>query len=54
MYINHYKDDEGVEHIDIQQIGTGGFKGSPEFRTLTWENHAIDDPLYGPVGQWTI
>ena len=51
LYIDHYNDDTGVEHVDIQQTGTGGFKGGPENRTLTWENHAVEDPLYGPVGK---
>ena len=34
LYVKHYKDDNGVEHIDIEQIGTGGFKGNYEERQL--------------------
>jgi hypothetical protein len=34
--IKHYKDDEGVEHIDIEQTLTGGITASPEYRTLDW------------------
>jgi len=49
LYVKHYKDSEGVEHIDIEQIGTGGFKGNHEERSLTWTMHPIDDPVFGPV-----
>ena len=28
LYVKHYTDDEGKEHIDIKQIGTGGIGGS--------------------------
>ena len=34
LYVKHYKDDDGVEHIDIEQIGTGGFKGNFEPRQI--------------------
>lgn len=51
LYVKHYNDDEGTEHIDIDQIGTGGFKGNREERTLTWTERAVDDPVFGPVGE---
>ena len=34
LYVKHYKDDDGVEHIDVEQIGTGGFKGNFEPRQI--------------------
>jgi hypothetical protein len=34
LYVKHYKDDEGVEHIDIDQALTGGIGGSTELRSL--------------------
>lgn len=34
--INQYRDDNGVEHIDIEQTATGGIKGTTENRTLDW------------------
>ncbi|THH06945.1 hypothetical protein EW145_g3726 [Phellinidium pouzarii] len=49
LYVKHYKDDEGIEHIDITQIGTGGFGGNREERILTWQVRSVDDPVFGPV-----
>lgn len=34
--IKQYRDDDGVEHIDIDQTATGGIKGTTENRTLDW------------------
>lgn len=51
LYVKQYKDDAGNEHIDIQQMGSGGFKGNFEARTLDWEEHHVEDPFFGPVGQ---
>lgn len=34
--IKQYRDDDGVEHIDIVQTLTGGIKGTTENRTLDW------------------
>lgn len=51
LHVKHYKDDAGKEHIDIQQVGTGGFKGNFEPRTLDYEDYPIDDPFYGHVGE---
>lgn len=50
LYIKHYKDDDGVEHIDIRQVGTGGFEGNKEDRMLDWTDRATEDPVFGPVG----
>lgn len=54
LYVKHYKDDEGVEHIDIEQIGSGGFKGNNEKRALDWVSRENDDPVFGPVGMFTL
>lgn len=48
LYVKHYKDDEG-EHIDIEQIGTGGFKGNYEQRILDWSDRATSDRVFGDV-----
>lgn len=52
LYVKHYKDEGGVEHINIRQIGTGGFEGNTEDRTLDWTDHATEDPVFGPVGEF--
>ncbi|KAL5495371.1 hypothetical protein ACEPAI_834 [Sanghuangporus weigelae] len=49
LYVKHYKDDDGVEHIDIRQIGSGGFEGNTERRILDWTSRNIDDSLFGPI-----
>jgi len=49
LYIKHYKDNEGVEHIDIDQVGTGGFSGNREERTLDWSDRDVSDRVFGPV-----
>jgi len=49
LYIKHYKDDEGAEHIDIEQTVTGGLTGPPEYRTLNWTSHKMDHSLFGAI-----
>ncbi|KAG6832286.1 hypothetical protein H0H92_003519 [Tricholoma furcatifolium] len=49
LKIKHYKDSEGVEHVDIDQTLTGGFPGTTEKRTLTWTERKHEDHLFGPV-----
>ena len=51
LYVKHYKDDKG-EHIDIEQIGTGGFKGNYEQRILDWSDRATSDRVFGDVGKY--
>jgi len=48
LYVKHYKDDEGTEHIDIDQRGTGGI-GSTELRTLNWEPRPVEDRIFGAI-----
>ena len=47
LHINHYKDSQGVEHIDIEQTLTGGITASPELRTLDWTPRKVDHSLFG-------
>jgi hypothetical protein len=48
LYIRHYKDDGGIEHIDIDQTLTG-IPGTSEYRTLDWTLREHEDYLFGPV-----
>ena len=47
LHIKQYKDDEGVEHIDIEQTVTGGITASPEKRTLDWTPRKSEHSLFG-------
>ena len=47
LYIKHYKDEEGVEHIDTKRIITGGITASPEKKTLDWTWRNGDNNLFG-------
>ncbi|KAF5375135.1 hypothetical protein D9758_000419 [Tetrapyrgos nigripes] len=49
LRVNHYKDDNGVDHIDIDQTMTGGIPGNSERRTLDWTERENNDPLFGHV-----
>ncbi|KAK7064351.1 isocitrate lyase [Favolaschia claudopus] len=49
LAIKHYKDDAGVEKIDIDQTLTGGIPATREERTLTWTDRKTKDNLFGPV-----
>ncbi|KAF9527810.1 hypothetical protein CPB83DRAFT_855656 [Crepidotus variabilis] len=49
LHIKHYKDDAGVEHIDIDQTLTGGISGTREERTLWWKEHEHEDHIFGSV-----
>ncbi|CAK5264599.1 unnamed protein product [Mycena citricolor] len=47
LYVKHYKDDAGVEHIDIDQ--GSGIPGTREERGLNWQEREVNDSLFGPV-----
>ncbi|RDB28493.1 hypothetical protein Hypma_015679 [Hypsizygus marmoreus] len=49
LAIKHFKDDEDVEHIDIEQTLTGGIPGTSERRTLTWTERENEDHIFGAV-----
>jgi hypothetical protein len=48
LYVKHYKDDNNVEHIDIDQ-SLSGLAGTTENRTLDWTFRENSDYLFGPV-----
>uniref|UniRef100_A0A0W0FGZ1 Uncharacterized protein n=1 Tax=Moniliophthora roreri TaxID=221103 RepID=A0A0W0FGZ1_MONRR len=49
LFVKHYKDDNGVEHIDIDQVLTGRIPGTREERTLNWTERENEDHVFGPV-----
>ncbi|KAH7912587.1 hypothetical protein BJ138DRAFT_769527 [Hygrophoropsis aurantiaca] len=49
LVVKHYKDDDGVEHIDIDQTLSGGIPGTSENRTLNFQEHTEDDDVFGAV-----
>jgi len=49
LSIKHYKDDEGEEHIDIEQTVTGGISGASEYRILNWTWNKVDHSLFGSL-----
>jgi hypothetical protein len=49
LYVNHYKDENGVEHIDSDQTLTGGFPGTTENRILDWTPRDHYDYVFGAV-----
>ncbi|KAL0951390.1 hypothetical protein HGRIS_008086 [Hohenbuehelia grisea] len=49
LTIKHYKNDAGVEHIDIDQTLTGGIPGTKEERVLNWEDRIHHDHIFGHV-----
>ena len=49
LFIKHYIDDNGAEHIDIDQTLTGGIGGSTETRVLDWQEREHNDRIFGPV-----
>jgi len=47
--VKHYKDDDGVERIDIDQTLTGGISGTREERILNWTPRPHNDHIFGPI-----
>ncbi|EOD51883.1 putative lccl domain-containing protein [Neofusicoccum parvum UCRNP2] len=45
----HYKDADGVEHIDIDQVITPGLQGTRELRTINWTWRDHKDIVFGAV-----
>jgi hypothetical protein len=48
LYVRHYKGDDDIERIDIDQTLTG-IPGTSENRILDWKLKEHDDYLFGPV-----
>ncbi|KAI0639813.1 hypothetical protein C8Q77DRAFT_87710 [Trametes polyzona] len=49
LSVKHYKDENGVEHIDIEQTLSGGIKGTNEYRILDWTERGHEDHVFGAV-----
>lgn len=48
MNIKEYTDDEGVTHVDVEQVSTGGFKNLEE-RKVDWTWRDKQDRIFGKV-----
>ena len=49
LHIKHHTLDDGTAKIDIDQVLSGGLKGSVEERTLDWQWRGHTDYLFGTV-----
>jgi len=49
LNIKEYKDDEGVTHIDVEQPGAAGIKGTTELRTVDGSKRDHEDHVFGHV-----
>jgi len=49
IVVKHYKDDDAVEHIDINQTLSGGIGTSSENRIADWTPREHNDRIFGPV-----
>ncbi|KAJ7824483.1 hypothetical protein B0H13DRAFT_1517949, partial [Mycena leptocephala] len=49
LSIKPYKNEEGIEKIDIDQTITSGIPGTREERTLSWTEHNSEESLFGFV-----
>ncbi|KAH9065244.1 hypothetical protein EDB87DRAFT_1594662 [Lactarius vividus] len=48
LYVKHYKDEKGIEHVDTDQTLTG-ISGTAELRVLDWTTREHYDYLFGHV-----
>ncbi|KAJ7186803.1 hypothetical protein C8R46DRAFT_935945 [Mycena filopes] len=49
VVIKHYKDAEGIEHIEMEPKVPGKSDHKGETRVLTWTEKTIDHPLFGKI-----
>lgn len=49
LVVKHYTDEDGFEHIDIDQTLSGGISGTSENRTLDWQERSESDDVFGAV-----
>ncbi|KAI1333130.1 hypothetical protein F5Y16DRAFT_354883 [Xylariaceae sp. FL0255] len=49
LLVKQYVDDEGKTHIDIDQVATGGVKGTSEKRIIDFQFREHSDWLFGPA-----
>jgi hypothetical protein len=47
LSVKHFKDENAVEHINIDQTITGGIPGTRETRTLIWKEEEKNDSIFG-------
>jgi len=45
LAVKHYRDEQGVEHIDIDETLTAGIPASKHHRTLDWTDRQEDNAL---------
>jgi hypothetical protein len=49
LHTKHTTDEKGIDHIDIEQTGTAGIKGTTEKRILDSEEREHEDYIFGHV-----
>lgn len=49
LHVKHYKDDEGVEHVDIEPILPGGLAVPSEHRALDWTPRKVEQKPFGAI-----
>ena len=47
LSVKHFKDENAIEYIDIDQTLSGGFPGTRETRTLIWKAQENNDHVFG-------
>jgi hypothetical protein len=47
LSLKHFKDEDAIEHINIDQTITGGLPGTRETRTLVWKEQENHDYVFG-------
>jgi len=49
LYVKEYVDNSSITHIDIEQVGLAGIRGSTELRSLDWQERQRSDNVFGEV-----
>ena len=49
LHVKSYQDDQGIWHIDIEQPGAAGIKGTSELRTIDGKASDHEDHVFGKV-----
>lgn len=49
LYVKEYTDSSNIVHIDIDQTGPAGIKGTTELRQLDWIEREHEDHIFGKV-----
>jgi hypothetical protein len=56
LHVKSYQDSDGIWHIDIEQPGAAGIKGTSELRTIDGKASDHEDHIFGKVersSEWT-